>query len=336
MGEPMRRRDFLIWSAGALGAWPAVAKAQPSKRQRRIAVVAPGRTIEELKTSSYYLTLYDQLAKHGFVEGQNLVIERYSGAGQLDGYADIARTVVSSNPDAIFTTANPMTLAMKGATRTIPIVTIVGDPLLTGIAASLARPGSNVTGITIDAGIDLHGKRLSLLRETRPDASRLVYLASSSAWKQPQAAAVREAAQLLKLALTHVDLGSIFNGAAYSRTVAQIEAARAELLLVSDEPEHLSNSKALIDVAAGTRLPAMYPFRDLAVAGGLMAYYRDLHDALRQAGDQIAQILDGENPAEMPFRQPTSFKLSINAKTAQEIGVVVPQTLLASADEVIE
>lgn len=332
----MRRRDFLIWSGGAACAWPVIAQALPSKRQRRIAIVAPGRSPAELKTNPYYRTLYDELARLGFVEGGNLVIERYSGAGEIDAYADLARTVVSKQPETIVTAAPPMTLALKAATQTIPIVTIIGDPLVNGIAASLARPGGNVTGVTVDAGIELHGKRLSLLRETKPGATRLAYLASSSAWKQSQAAAVRDAAQLSKLTLTHIDLGNTLHEEAYSQSVAQIEVAGSEMILTSDEPEHISNSKAVVEVAAATRLPSMYPFRDLALAGGLMAYYRDLHDALRQVGIQVAQILNGENPAEMPFRQPTSFKLSINTKTAQQIGVTVPATLLASADEVIE
>ena len=116
----------------------------------------------------------------------------------------------------------------------------------------------------MNAGIELYGKRLSLLRETKPGACRLAYLASSSAWKQSQATAVRDAAQLLQLALTHIDLGNSLHGAAYSRAIAQIEAARADIILTSDEPEHISNSSAVVEVATATRLPSMYPFRDLA------------------------------------------------------------------------
>jgi len=121
---------------------------------------------------------------------------------------------VSKNPEAILTGTGPMTLALKSATQSIPIVTIIGDPVVWGIAASLARPDANVTGVTVDAGIELHGKRLGLLREIRPGASRIAYLASSSAWKQPQAAMVREAAQAAKLSLSHLDLANNFNDAA--------------------------------------------------------------------------------------------------------------------------
>jgi putative ABC transport system substrate-binding protein len=292
--------------------------------------------VDELRTSPYYKAFIAELARLGFVEGQNLLVDRYSGEGQMDAYADLARTVVSNRPEAILTAAPPMTFALKAATQTIPIVTIIGDPVALGLAVNLARPGANVTGLTVDGGMELHGKRLSLLVETKPHASRLAYLCSSAAWKQPQAAMVREAAQLSKLALTHIDLGRTLNETTYTAAFALVKNAEADVLLVSDEPEHLSNSRALVDLATRARLPAMYPFRDLALAGGLMAYYRDLLDALRQAADQVAKILVGENPAEMPFRQPTSFRLSINTKAARQIGVAVPPMLLASADEVIE
>ena len=254
----------------------------------------------------------------------------------MDSYPELARTVVNSNPEAILTAAGPMTLALKAATQSIPIVTIIGDPVVWGLAASLARPGANVTGVTVDAGIELHGKRLGLLREIRPEASRVAYLASSSAWKQPQAAMVREAAQASRLSLAHVDLGSNLNDAAYETAFASTDWTKADVLLVSDEPEHLSHSRTLVDLATSVRIPTCYPFRDLVVAGGLMAYYRDLLDAFRQLAAQMGQILSGQNPAEMPFRQPTNFRLSINTKAAQKIGVVLPQTLLVSADEVIE
>jgi putative ABC transport system substrate-binding protein len=229
-----------------------------------------------------------------------------------------------------------MTLALKAATQSIPIVAIIGDPVVWGVAANLARPGANVTGVTVDAGIEIHGKRLGLLREIRPEAARIAYLASSSAWKQPQAAMVREAVQASKLSLVEVDLGSNLNDAAYETAFASTDWTKEDVLLVSDEPEHLSCARTLVDLVTSVRIPTCYPFHDLVVAGGLMAYYRDLLDAYRQLAAQMGQILSGENPAEMPFRQPTKFHLSINTKAAQKIEVVLPQTLLVSADEVIE
>jgi putative ABC transport system substrate-binding protein len=298
--------------------------------------VAPSHPIEELRTNPVYRAFLEELAHLGFAEGQNLIVDRYSGGGHMGSYPELARTVVSNEPEAILTSAGPMTLALKAATQSIPIVTIIGDPVVWGLAASLARPGANVTGVTVDAGIELHGKRLGLLREIRPEASRVAYLASSSAWKQPQAAMDREAAQASKLSLAHVDLGSNLNDAAYQTAFASTDWTKADMLLVSDEPEHLSRSRTLVDLATSVRIPTCYPFRDLVVAGGLMAYYRDLLEAFRQLATQMEQILSGQTPAEMPFQQPTNFRLSINTKAAQKIAVVLPQALLVSADEVIE
>ena len=214
----------------------------------------------------------------------------------MDRYPELARTVVNNNPEAILTGGGPITLALKAATQSIPIVTLIGDPVVWGFATSLARPGANVTGVTVDAGIELHGKRLGLLQEMRPEASRVVYLASSSAWKQPQAAMVREAAQASKLSLTHVDLGSNLNDAAYETAFASTDWTKEDVLLVSDEPEHLSRIRTLVDLATSVRIPTCYPFHDFVVAGGLMAYYRDLLDAFRQLAAQMAQILSGRTP----------------------------------------
>jgi putative ABC transport system substrate-binding protein len=332
----MRRREFIGGVVGSSVLLPRVSRAQLSTRPRRIAIVAPSRSIEELRTNPVNRAFLDELARLGFAEGQNLVVDRYSGEGHMDSYPELARTVVSSDPEAILTSAGPMTTALKAATQSIPIVTIIGDPVVWGLAASLARPGGNVTGVTVDAGIELHGKRLGLLREIRPEASRVAYLSSSPAWTQPQAAMVREATQASKLSLAHIDLGNNLNDAAYETAFASTDWTKSDLLLVSDEPEHLSHIRTLVDLATSVRIPTCHPFRDLVVAGGLMAYYRDLLDAHRQLAAQMGQILSGQTPAEIPFRQPTNFRLSINTKAALKIGVVLPQTLLVSADEVIE
>jgi putative ABC transport system substrate-binding protein len=332
----MRRRDFLAGIVSSPVLVAGASSAEPSANPRRIAIVIPWHSMEQLRTNPLYRAFLDELARLGFVEGQNLVVDRYGGAGKLDSYSELARTVVSKNPEAILTGAGPMTLALRSATPTIPIVTIIGDPVVWGFATSLARPGANVTGVTVDAGIELHGKRLGLLREIRPGATRIDYLSSSSAWKQPQAAMVRQAAEASKLLLSHLDLGTNLNDAAYEKAFASSDWIKPDVLLVSDEPEHLPHARTLVDLVTAARIPACYPFHDLVVAGGLMAYYRDLPDAFRQMGAQMGQILSGQNPAEIPFRQPTNFRLSVNLKAAQKIGIVLPQAILVSADEAIE
>jgi putative ABC transport system substrate-binding protein len=331
----MKRRDFIALTLAASASTMA-GRAQPSIKMRRIAIATPGPSVEQMKDNPYNRAFLDQLAGRGFVEGQNLVVNFYSTKGRMSAYGELAQTMVSSQPDAILTAAPPMTLALKAATRTIPVVTIIGDPVALGLVSSLARPGGNFTGVTVDAGVELHGKRLSLLLEAKPGASRLAYLSSSAGWTQPQAAMVREVAQQLKLSIEHVDLGSTLDAAAYSAASDLVEKAKPEVMLVSDEPEHLSNSASLVGVADRARIPAMYPFHDMITAGGLMAYYRDLAAALRHAADQMADILNGTSPAEIPFYQPTNFLLSINTKAAQKIALELPSTLLASADEVIE
>lgn len=331
-GDRMRRRDFI--ALGAASALAYSAQAEQLTPQRRIGIALPGW--DDRNSNPYQDQFLNQLARHGYVEGRNLIVDRYAVTGGMDRYSDLAAKVVSNHPQVILTAAPAMTLALKAATQTIPIVTIIGDPVVLGLVSSLARPGGNVTGITVDAGAELHGKRLSLLKEVRPSATRLAYLSSSTAFKQPQAAFAMQAAEALKLSFLHIDLGNTLNEEAYRAAGDSIANAGAELLLVSDEPQHLQNSGALVGIAANAHIPAMYPFRDIVVAGGLMAYYRDLLAANAEAADQVAQILNGENPAEMPFRQPTSFRLSINSKAARDIGIVFSPVLLASADEVIE
>ncbi|MGZ5871590.1 MAG: ABC transporter substrate-binding protein [Bradyrhizobium sp.] len=334
----MRRREFIAGTAvTALGfARRACAQTNRSTPRKRIAIVSPARPVEELKNHPYFRSFLDELGRRGFIEGEHLIVDRYSGGGHTGSYIDLARAVVATNPDAIFTSGYPMVSGLKAATTTIPIVATIDDPVASGLASSLARPGTNLTGVTVDAGLELYGKRLALLVEVRPNVSVVGYLSSSDNWSRPMGAAVREAAQRAKIALTHVDIGNSFNEATYSAAFTSMENARIDALLVSDEPDHNANAKTLTSLAANARIPAMYPFRDLAVAGGLMTYCIDLLDAFRYAADQVAEILRGENPAEIPFYQPTKFQLIINTKAAQQIGLDLPPILFARADEVIE
>jgi putative ABC transport system substrate-binding protein len=329
----MRRRDF-IGGVGAATAWAVAARAQQAKK--RVAIISPARPVETLKTHPYFRAFQDELSHRGFVEEQNLIIDRYSGRGQMGSYDDLARAVVTTKPDAIFTSGPQTVSLLKSLTTIIPIVATIDDPVAEGLASSLARPGTNFTGVTVDAGLELYGKRLALLVEVRSNATVVGYLSSSSNWKRKTGAALREAAQQAAIAVTHVDLGNLFNDATYSAAFTSMENARIDALLVSDEPEHNANAKTLTSLAANARVPTMYPFRDLVVAGGLMTYCIDLLDAFRYAGGQVAEILQGENPAEIPFYQPTKFQLIVNTKAAQQIGLELSSTLLARADEVIE
>lgn len=332
----MRRRDLLKALGIALALIHPLARAQQSIKKKRIALISPGRPVEGLKTQPYFRALLDELGRQGFVDGENLTVDLYSGHGQTFRYAELSRAVVTTRPDAIFTSGYPMVAGLKAATPTIPIVATIGDPVAEGLALSLARPGTNLTGVTVDAGLDLYGKRLALLLEVRPNVSAVGYLSSRENWNRPTGAALRKAAQQARMALTHVDIGDTFDEANYSAAFSSMQEARMDALLVSDEAAHNANVKTLTTLAASTRIPTMYPFRDFVVGGGLMAYCIDLIEAFRYAGSQIAEILRGRNPTEIPIYQPTRFQLIINTRTAQQIGLEMPPSLLARADEVIE
>jgi putative tryptophan/tyrosine transport system substrate-binding protein len=243
----MRRRDFITLFGGAAAAgFPALSTDAQQVRTAaaRIAIAMPGRFwSKEEKANPYQRAFFEELARLGFVEGRNLIVERYSSDRQ-DSYPDLARTVAMSQPEVILTGGTPLTFAHKAATRTIPIVAIIGDPVAVGLASSLARPGGNVTGVTVDAGIELHGKRLSLLTEIKPSATRLAYLSSSAAWKHPQTAMVKVAAEALKLSVLHIDLANL-NAEAYAAASNSVLEANADLMLVADEGEHLSHIEAL-------------------------------------------------------------------------------------------
>lgn len=331
----MKRREFLTLVGGAV-ATPLVARAQQSIKKKRIALISPARPVDGLKTQLYFRALLDELSRQSFVDGENLIVDLYSGHGQNGRYAELARAVVATNPDVIFTSGYPMVAGLKAATTAFPIVVTIDDPVAEGLVSSLARPGTNITGVTVDAGLELYGKRLELLVQTLPNLTAVAYLSSHENWSRPTGDALRQAAQQAKIVLTHVDLGNSFNEATYSAAFSWMQNARITALLVSDEADHNGNVKTLTELAASARIATMYPFRDLVVGGGLMAYCIDLRDAFRYAGGQIAEILRGENPAEIPFYQPTKFQLIVNTKAAHQIGLEIPPSVLARADEVIE
>jgi putative ABC transport system substrate-binding protein len=247
----------------------------------------------------------------------------------------LVRDVVNTHPDVILAVAARLSLDFKMATTTIPIVTIVNDPVALGLVTSIARPGGNITGVTIAAELELIGKRIGLLVEAMPKLSTVGYLASRPFWEDPRGAAVREAAKRAGISLSPVML-SAFDEAEYQRVFRSMEQDRADAFMVSDEPENGINRVTIVELAAKGRIPAIYPVRDYVEAGGLMAYSPDLVDISRRLANLIDKILKGANPGDIPFYQPTKFELSINLKTAKALGLEMPAMLLGRADEVIE
>jgi ABC-type uncharacterized transport system substrate-binding protein len=229
-----------------------------------------------------------------------------------------------------------LSLDFKTATTTIPIVTIMFDPVAQGLVTSIARPGGNITGVTIAGGFEIMGKRMGLLVEAMPKLSTLGYLASRSYWEDIRGAAAREAAKRAGISLKAALLDTAFNDAEYQRVFTSMEQDRADALMVSEEAEHIANRATIVELAAKGRIPTIYPIREFVEAGGLMAYSIDLAVIYRRLASQIDMVLKGANPGEIPFFQPTKFAMSINLKTAKTLGLEMPPMLVARADEVIE
>src|SRR6266550_3800344 len=193
----MRRRDFITLFGGTAATWPLAARAQQPAKMKRIALVSPATKIGDMgvNRNRYYRLFFEELGRLGYVEGQNLVVERYSGEGRTEHYADLARDVVNTHPDLIFCISYRLALNLKAATTTIPIAAITADPIALGLVSSLARPGGNITGVSVDAGIEVMGKRLALLLEATSKLSNARFLVSKLNWEGVLGAAVREASR---------------------------------------------------------------------------------------------------------------------------------------------
>ena len=255
--------------------------------------------------------------------------------GRPERYAELTRDVVNTHPDLILAVGGRLSLDFKMATTTIPIVTIIIDPIAMGLVTSIARPGGNITGVAISGGLEIIGKRLQLLVEAVPKLSTVGYLGSRPFWEDSRGATVREAAKRAGISLSPAMLGA-FNEAEYRRVFRSMEQDRADAFMISDEPEHSTYRATIVELAAKGRIPAIYPLRDYVEVGGLMAYSIDLVDIFRRVANLIGKILRGANPGDIPFYQSTQFELLINLKTAKALGLEMPAMLLGRADEVIE
>lgn len=336
----MERRDLIAVLGGAAMAWPLAVLAQQPKKVYRIAGVIPSGSayfLDERTNPRYWRPFFEELRRLGFVEGQNLTVERHAGDGQADRYADLARRVVASAPDVIFCNGDRLAAHLKAATATIPIVAVASGPVAFGLVPSLARPGGNITGVAPDGGLGFYAKHLELLREIAPAVSRIAYLTPRAVWESPiLLAPVKEAAKQVGISLLPALPDSPMQQLEYRRAFSTAAQARAEALIVGESAENYSQISLIVELAARARLPTIYPDRVFTRFGGLMSYGADYPDLHRHAGAQIAQILKGANPGDIPFYRASHFELVVNLKTARTLGLSVPQSLLARADEVIE
>jgi putative tryptophan/tyrosine transport system substrate-binding protein len=328
MSANMKRREFIALLGGAV-AWPLAVRAQQPSKTYRIGWLQPGPIPDP-----WVRGFRQGLQEFNYVEGKNLIIEYRWGDGSFDRLPAMAGELVSLNPDVIISVNTAALLALQKLTTTIPIVMLgTADPVGVGLVRSLARPGANITGMSVMAP-ELSQKRLELLKEVVPNLDRVTVL--SNPGNPAVILALEEtlaAAQALGLTLHIVDVHEPSEIDLALSAVAR-EPPGALVLLI-DTMIH-SQRVPIVAFAVKHRLPTISPFRDFAEVGGLMTYGPQLPDLLRRAVGLIDKILRGERPANLPVQQPTKFELIVNLKTAKALGIEVPPTLLARADEVIE
>jgi len=325
------RREFIAVGAGFL-ATPLAVEAQEPAKVPRIGFLGTNLAANPHLQEAFRQGLRDL----GYVEGRNVVIEYRSAEGKPERFPAVAAELVALKVDVIFAGGTPAALAAKQATRTLPIVFAgVGDPVTSGLVTSLARPGGNVTGLSVLAP-DLVGKGLELLKQAVPGVSRVAVLwQPGGLGERTEKDMLKEAevaARALGVRLHYVEAQG---PADFERSFSDMTKVRAGALTVLTTPMFISERRRLVDLAAKNRLPTVYLFREFVDAGGLMAYGADLADMFRRAATYVDKILKGAKPGDLPVEQPTKFELVINLKTAKALGLTIPQSLLLRADEVI-
>jgi putative ABC transport system substrate-binding protein len=320
----MNRRKFLKLLGGAGAAWPLAVQAQ-QPRIPRIGIIDDAPIWDNFRTG---------LRELGYIEGRNIALEYRSADGRPEHLAAAASELAGLPVDIIATYGTPAAQAAKRATATIPIVMVtIGDPVRAGLVASFARPGGNITGLTI-LSPDSSPKRLQLLKEIAPSVARVALLwnpdndSNAAQLQEIQIAAPMLGIQLLPFAVRRSDE---FDGA-----FAAMTSQRVDALLMTADPFHELHIERIIEFLTRNRLPGSFLIRENVVAGGLMSYGASQPDLVRRAATLVHKILQGSKPADLPIEQPVKFDLVINLKASRALGLTVPRSLLALADEVIE
>ena len=314
---------------------PPTTQAQPPAHVPRIGYLVTGG-LDSPETRGLLNAFRQGLRERGYVEGQNIVIEYRAADGQLERFPGLAAELVQLKPEVIVAQGTPAALAAKDATTTIPIVTpVMGDPVGDGLVASLARPGGNITGLTF-LGPELVAKRLELLKEALPRASRIAALWHRGAYAEHTTSAmVQETEAAARTLGVQLQLVEVRGPDEFERAFSTMTSARADALLVFPSAMLFNERRRLVDLAARHRLPAMYQLREFVELGGLMAYGASITDLIRRSATHVDKILKGAKPAELPVEQPTKFELVINLKTAEALGLTIPPSHLFQADEVL-
>jgi putative ABC transport system substrate-binding protein len=329
----MRRRSFIGLLAGAAAAWPLAARAQQTERTRRIGVLLPAAA-DDAGFQAPFGAFLQALALLGWSIGRNVRIDTRWARANAAEIRRHAAELVALAPDVILASGTSTVGPLLQATRTVPIVfPVIGDPVGAGFVDSLARPGGNATGF-MSREYSLSGKWLELLKEIAPSVTRVAVLRDAALSAGPvQFGVIQAVAPSLRVEVNPINLR---DAGEIERAIAAFAGSPNGGLILTGGATSLLHSDLIITLAARHKLPAVYPYRHIVTGGGLIFYGANFYDQYRRAAGYVDRILKGEKPADLPVQAPTKYELVINLKTAKTLGLEVPATLLARADEVIE
>jgi putative ABC transport system substrate-binding protein len=332
----MKRRDFttsLLLAGLARPTW-----AQQTVRQRRIAIVSaaiPAAQITDEGINSSWREFYLELRRLGFVEGENLVIDRFSAEGHPERYPDLASEIIKDHPDLIVSENNPIARTLGATTTAVPIISWMGDPIKAGIVTSLARPSGNITGVVVEAGLEIIGKRLQILKEAVPSAAKVAAIVLRGGFMGEEEQILREAASRLGVELIDLRVDES-TPAEFRRLFTEAVHKRADALSVGPASPFVTYRQLIVELAEKYRLPAIYCYPDFVTVGGLMSYGPDLAELGRRVAEQVHRILSGSKVSEVPVYQADRFPLILNLAAARAIDFTFPPSLLGVADTVVE
>jgi putative tryptophan/tyrosine transport system substrate-binding protein len=332
----MRRRQFL--ASGFLSiATRNAAWALQGTTGRRLAIVHPSEPPQALTSSNDNLVgnALRRLEKLGYAEGKSLEVFRFCALGSTSKLRELASDAVAAKPDVILAISGKTVTLLKGKTGTIPIVGAMSDPIAYGLVTSLSHPGGNITGASVDPGIEIWVKRMTLLKEAVPQMTRVFYVAPDTTWTTAVGFGVKAASDKTGVALVGPPVDSPHGEAEYRKAFAEASAG-IDALLVSSAPENFTVRKLIVSLTQERRLPALYPYRNYVTEGGLMSHDIDLTDVWLKIAEQIAAIFKGDKPGDIPIYQPRQFRFVINMAAAKAIDFQFSQNLIAMADEVID
>ena len=329
----MRRREVISMLGVVAATWPLGAAAQPRNRIARIGYLAPNRATASRNHEAFVQGLRDL----GHVEGQTFVFETRDAQGQFERLPALAAELVALNVDVIFAPPTVAARAAQQATRTLPIVFATsGDPISSGLVASLARPGGNLTGLSF-LGPELVGKRLQLLKQAVPGVGKVAVLWEPGALgERTERAMLAEADVAARLHAVRLHVVEARSPSDIDKAMADTAASGAGALTVLPSAMFNSERRRLVDLAARSRLPTIYPWREFVDAGGLLSYGANFADLYRRSASYVDRIIKGAKPSDLAVQQPTQFEMVLNMKTAKTLGLTISPLVLAQADEVIE